>query len=301
MKLLYLNGFTDEERVTWKNTVHNNCFNCMQTILREGDRLNVKIKSKKNKAIAKRVIDDDEYFTGEITKKIADDFASLWADAGVLASFERRAEYQLPDCAEYYLANVARLGSDGYTPTPDDILRARIKTTGIIETEWTLEGTVFKMVDVGGQRSERKKWMHCFSDVTAVLFCVALSEYDLKLYEDNTTNRMHESLKLFKEICNSKWFVETNMILFLNKSDLFKDKITKVPLGVCFAGYKGKADYDTAIEFITDEFCKCNEQDHKAIYPHVTNATDTGNVRHVFDAVKDIVLRQALDSSGLAM
>jgi len=62
------------------------------------------------------------------------------------------------------------------------------------------------MVDVGGQRSERKKWMHCFQDVTAVIFCVALSEYDLKLYEDDTTNRMHESLKLFKEICNSKWF-----------------------------------------------------------------------------------------------
>jgi len=95
------------------------------------------------------------------------------------------------------------------------------------------------MVDVGGQRSERKKWMHCFSDVTAVLFCVALSEYDLKLYEDNATNRMHESLKLFKEICNSKWFVETNMILFLNKSDLFREKIAKVPLGVCFSGYKG--------------------------------------------------------------
>jgi hypothetical protein len=57
--------------------------------------------------------------------------------------------------------------------------------------------------------------------VTAVLFCVALSEYDLKLYEDDTTNRMHESIKLFKEICNTKWFVNTSMILFLNKKDLF--------------------------------------------------------------------------------
>ena len=88
------------------------------------------------------------------------------------------------------------------------------------------------MVDVGGQRSERKKWMHCFQDVTAVIFCVALSEYDLKLYEDDETNRMMESLKLFKEICNSRWFVDTSMILFLNKRDLFQDKIQRVMINI---------------------------------------------------------------------
>lgn len=97
----------------------------------------------------------------------------------------------------------------------------------------------FRLVDVGGQRSERKKWMHCFQDVTAVIFCVAMSEYDLKLYEDDTTNRMHESLKLFKEICNSRWFIDTSMILFLNKKDLFQEKIKKIDLSVCFEDYKG--------------------------------------------------------------
>jgi guanine nucleotide-binding protein G(i) subunit alpha len=40
------------------------------------------------------------------------------------------------------------------------------------------------MVDVGGQRSERKKWIHCFEGVTAIIFCVAMSEYDLVLAED---------------------------------------------------------------------------------------------------------------------
>ena len=42
---------------------------------------------------------------------------------------------------------------------------------------------------MGGQRSERKKWIHCFEDVTAIIFCVAMSEYDQVLHEDETTVR----------------------------------------------------------------------------------------------------------------
>lgn len=45
----------------------------------------------------------------------------------------------------------------------------------------------FRLFDVGGQRSERKKWIHCFEDVTAIIFCVAMSEYDQVLQEDETT------------------------------------------------------------------------------------------------------------------
>lgn len=47
--------------------------------------------------------------------------------------------------------------------------------------------SIYRLVDVGGQRSERKKWIHCFEDVTAIIYCVALSAYDLTLEEDETT------------------------------------------------------------------------------------------------------------------
>ena len=40
-----------------------------------------------------------------------------------------------------------------------------------------------RMVDVGGQRSERRKWIHCFENVTSIMFLVALSEYDQVLVE----------------------------------------------------------------------------------------------------------------------
>ena len=93
------------------------------------------------------------------------------------------------------------------------------------------------------QRSERKKWIHCFEDVTAIIFCVAMSEYDQVLHEDETTNRMHESLKLFDSICNNKWFTDTSIILFLNKKDLFEEKIKKSPLTICFPEYSGECTF----------------------------------------------------------
>jgi guanine nucleotide-binding protein G(i) subunit alpha len=90
------------------------------------------------------------------------------------------------------------------------------------------------LLPVGGQRSERKKWIHCFENVTAIVFLVAISEYDQKLYEDESVNRMQEALTLFDSICNSRWFVRTSIILFLNKIDLFAEKLPVSPLGDYF-------------------------------------------------------------------
>lgn len=54
------------------------------------------------------------------------------------------------------------------------------------------------MFDVGGQRSERKKWIHCFENVTSIIFCVALSEYDQVLLEESSqVGRSHSSHKMF--------------------------------------------------------------------------------------------------------
>lgn len=64
--------------------------------------------------------------------------------------------------------------------------------------------------------------------------------YDLVLAEDEEMNRMIESMKLFDSICNSKWFVETSIILFLNKKDLFEEKIQRSPLTICFPEYTGE-------------------------------------------------------------
>ncbi|KAJ2956165.1 hypothetical protein NQZ79_g7950 [Umbelopsis isabellina] len=129
-----------------------------------------------------------------------------------------------------------------YIPTVADVLRARLKSTGILETRFNMGKLNIHMFDVGGQRSERKKWIHCFESVTSIIFCVALSEYDQVLLEESKQNRMLESLILFESVINSRWFVRSSIILFLNKVDLFKIKLAKVPLERYFPDYTGKSD-----------------------------------------------------------
>jgi len=201
----------------------------------------------------------------------------------------------------YYFDEIQRITKPEYIPTQPDVLRSRVRTTGIVETKFAIKDMKFKMFDVGGQRNERKKWIHCFQGVTAVIFCVGLSEYDQKLFEDNTQNRMVESMLLFDEICNSRWFVDTDVVLFLNKTDLFKEKLKKKDLSVCFPDYKGGQNYEVASKFILDKFKSLNKNPNKTIYHHYTTATDTDNIRVVFSIVTDIIMRRILNEQGFGL
>nr|XP_016849472.1 PREDICTED: guanine nucleotide-binding protein G(t) subunit alpha-3 [Anolis carolinensis] len=224
----------------------------------------------------------------------------LWKDPGIQACFERASEYQLNDSAAYYLNDLDRLTAPGYVPNEQDVLRSRVKTTGIIETQFSFKDLHFRMFDVGGQRSERKKWIHCFEGVTCIIFCAALSAYDMVLVEDEEVNRMHESLHLFNSICNHKYFATTSIVLFLNKKDLFHDKIAKVHLSVCFPEYDGTNTFEDAANYIKNQFLDLNlRKEDKEIYAHMTCATDTQNVKFVFDAVTDIIIKENLKDCGL--
>jgi guanine nucleotide-binding protein subunit alpha len=82
------------------------------------------------------------------------------------------------------MENIDRLFRPTYLPSNQDILRTRQRTTGICESLFNMGNYIYRMVDVGGQRSERKKWIHAFDNVRAVLFVAAISGYDQVLVED---------------------------------------------------------------------------------------------------------------------
>ena len=126
----------------------------------------------------------------------------------------------------YFMKHIDRIKQPDYVVTKDDMLHVRVRTSGITTDSFVINGVPFEVYDVGGQRTERKKWVHCFEEVTAVMFVAALSEFDHVLYEDSSKNRMVEAIELFDTICNSNFFARSSIILFLNKKDLFMEKIT---------------------------------------------------------------------------
>lgn len=112
-------------------------------------------------------------------------------------------------------------------------MRARVRTTGIIETCFVIDNLRYRLCDVGGQVSERRKWINTFEGVNVLLFVVAISEYDEVLLEDPSASKLQESMNLFENISNSLWFRKnTTMILLLNKVDLLRQKLPRSSLKV---------------------------------------------------------------------
>ncbi|XP_033939721.1 guanine nucleotide-binding protein G(i) subunit alpha-2-like [Gymnodraco acuticeps] len=302
MKIIHEDGYSEDECKQYRAVVYSNTIQSIMAIVKAMACLKIDYSSNG------RVDDAQQLYSlsaaaeeqGIFPEDLSNVMRRLWGDSGIQSCFKRSREYQLNDSAAYYLNDLERIAKADYIPTQQDVLRTRVKTTGIVETHFTFKELHFKMFDVGGQRSERKKWIHCFEGVTAIIFCVALSAYDLVLAEDEEMNRMHESMKLFDSICNNKWFTETSIILFLNKKDLFEEKIPRSPLNICFPEYTGANKFDEAASYIQTKFEDLNKKrDTKEIYTHFTCATDTKNVQFVFDAVTDVIIKNNLKDCGL--
>lgn len=153
------------------------------------------------------------------------------------------------------------------------------------------------MVDVGGQRSQRTKWFQCFDEVTSILFMVSSSAFDQVIMEDRKTNCLIESCMIFETIVNNKCFANVSIILFLNKTDLLKDKIKFSNISDYFPQFQGRPDDLQDVQsFILQMFDSRRRERSKALFHHFTTAIDTENIKFVFHAVKDTILQDNLKS-----
>uniref|UniRef100_A0AAZ3S053 Guanine nucleotide-binding protein G(Olf) subunit alpha n=1 Tax=Oncorhynchus tshawytscha TaxID=74940 RepID=A0AAZ3S053_ONCTS len=212
-----------------------------------------------------------------------------------------------------FLDRIDSVRQGHYSPTDQDLLRCRVLTSGIFETRFQVDKINFHMFDVGGQRDERRKWIQCFNDVTAIIFVVASSSYNMVIREDNNTNRLREALDLFRSIWNNRWLPTISVILFLNKQDMLAEKVLagKSNIENYFPEYAryilpneatpGEPGEDPKVTrakfFIRDEFLRISTASGDGrhyCYPHFTCAVDTENIRRVFNDCRDMIQRMHL-------
>ena len=301
MRIIHGNGYTTEDCMTYRPVIYSNTIESLFAILHAMKMLKIEFADPSRSGDVRLLCAIASASpTRDITVQMGEIIERLWNDPGLQACFSRSREYQLNDSAGYYLKDIRRLSDLHYTPTVLDVLKTRVRTIGIMETQFMYKHLLFRMVDVGGQRSERKKWLYCFEGVHAIIFCTALSGYDLVLEEDEGVNRIVESMKLFESIVNNKWFTKTSIIIFFNKKDLFEEKIKNSPLKICFPEYEGANEFEEATMYIQKKFEDLNQNQIKTeIYSHLTCATDTKNIRVVFDVVTDSIIKNIMSECKL--
>jgi GTPase SAR1 family protein len=226
----------------------------------------------------------------------------LWQSTTIQDVWMKRAQANINDSHNEYLSDLTRIVDVKYIPTEYDILISRVRTTQVTVERYMIEGIEFEVYDVGGQRSERRKWVNCFENVDAVIFVAALSEYDQTLAEAKRHNRMMEALNLFESVVKNANFAETSIMLFLNKKDIFAEKImySNIADSPFFSDYAGPPkDFDHGVLYFIQKFEEHLEQDEfNDSFIHVTCATDTDNMEFVLDSSRTIIMTDNLRRAG---
>lgn len=299
MRIIHGQEFDKKALLDFRDTIFENVIKGMRVLVDARDKLKVPWQNSENEKHGMFVMSFENKAGMPVEpctfQLYVPALQALWGDSGIQEAYGRRSEFQLSESVKYFLDNLDRIGQLSYLPSLQDILLARKATKGIVEHDFIIKKIPFKMVDVGGQRSQRQKWFQCFDGITSILFMVSSSEYDQVLMEDRHTNRLVESMNIFETIVNNKLFSNVSIILFLNKMDLLMEKVAKVSISKHFPDFRGDPQrLEDVQNYLVQCFKRKRRNRSKPLFHHFTTAIDTENIRFVFHAVKDTILQENL-------
>jgi len=248
---------------------------------------------------------DDPHDPGRLLYACREDMIRLWQDP-VIKELLRAKRLRLEDMPGFFLDSLERVTAPRYVPTDDDVLRARLKTLGVTEYRFTIKdrglaGSLreWRVFDVGGQRSLRAAWAPYFDDMNAILFLAPISCFDQNLVEDPNINRLEDSVLLWKSIVANPLLSKTNIVLFLNKVDIFKAKLAAgIELGRYVVTYRNRPnDFESASAYLRRKFGQIFKEHSplpRTFYCHFTTVTDPKATQKLLLDIQDSVIQQNL-------
>ncbi|KIK04848.1 hypothetical protein K443DRAFT_400733 [Laccaria amethystina LaAM-08-1] len=246
----------------------------------------------------------------EVLNMCRRDMIALWHDEGVRDVLRRR-KIRIEEGSGFFLDDLERLTSLKYMPTDDDVLKARLKTVGVSEYKFEMEatagrdsGTEWRIVDVGGSRSQRPTWAPFFDDVDAIIFLAPISGFDQVLSEDRTVNRLEDSVLLWKAVCSNKLLANVDLVLFLNKCDILEKKLKSgIQVSKYIRSYGDRENnLDSVSKYLRSKFSAIHREyspNPRKFYAFCTSVTDTATTAGIIASVRDMVIRQHLKQSKL--
>eukprot|EP01084_Bolivina_argentea_P170634 295681_1 len=264
IRLLYGDGFVEKDKLQFKDHIYAQIVEQtrlmfeMMEIYNETDEetenLNKHFDTYEYKEFLGKHEQDIEFIqsrrpTLKVTEEVANVISSIWSSS----FFKRQMKYSVENIFaddwsnSYFLDKVHEVGRSDYVPTEMDILYVYHRTTGVIEQRTSINGLIYHIFDLGKQKSERKKWIHCFESVNVVTYQASLAHLNTFMFEDEEKNAMVDNINLWKEIVNNEWFKETVFVLIFTHWDIYEEMsisdIEKAPIFADYEGKKTKQDY----------------------------------------------------------
>jgi GTPase SAR1 family protein len=256
--------------------------------------------SNEAKSAASLALDWDSRKDPSLTKEKLKACKALWSDRGFQMAADRRKATRLPPkkAIAHFLDNMDRFSAGVEAKVSnDDLLLVRVRTTGLVEKKLTIDNVKFVLVDSGGQRNERRKWVHAYEGTTVLVYVVSLGDYCEVCFEDENVNRIVDSLKCLEEVANLECLADVPIVLLFNKKD-FVEKFRggHFPLSSYFTDWSGTTE-DDAYEYFSKMF-KSKIKGHGHIYSYVFDVTNVEECEDIFKQISCIIRSTNTNSCG---
>uniref|UniRef100_A0A803LXT0 Guanine nucleotide-binding protein alpha subunit n=1 Tax=Chenopodium quinoa TaxID=63459 RepID=A0A803LXT0_CHEQI len=277
IKLLFQMGFDHAELNSYTPVIHANVYQTIKLLI-DGSKelaLNQTDSSKYTLSPDNKEIGDKLSEIGgrldypQLTKELSEEIEKLWKDPAIQETLARSSELQLPDCTDYFMEHLKRLSDVDYIPTKEDVLYARVRTTGVVEIQFS---------------------------------------YDQMLYEDENKNRMVETKELFEWVLKQQCFevflvpllfwnygVHSVFLVPLSTCEWFKDYQSVT---------SGKQEIEHAYEFVKKKFeelyyqCTAPDRVDRVFKIYRTTALDQKLVKKTFKLLDETLRRRNLVEAG---